>query len=472
MVRFRSVIFVLLLVLLGSLVMPVDVQSTVQVISDAASLTFPNSIDFTAEFKSGSNITSVVLEYGVNQLTCGTVQAKAFPTITPSSDVKASWSWDMLQSGSLPPGAKVWWFWQVTDSSGTQFTSPTKTTLWLDSVHPWQVLTGGNINLHYYNGDANFAQQLHDAAAQALVRLSKDVGISTDSPVDIYIYASTNDLQASILYAPTWVGGQAFPANNIVIIGISPDELDWGKSTEAHELTHVLVGHLTFSCLGFIPTWLNEGLAVYGEGGPQAAAQDLFNQAKSANQLPSLRSLSGAFSAESDRANLSYAEAYNVVNFMIKTYGQPKMTSLLLDLRDGQTMDAALQAVYGFDTDGLENAWRVSIGAKTSSGNSQPTPVPTPTIIPTFVPIGAAPVAAAVIPTLQPAQAQASATPTGTVQTEVPSVTAPPSSGLPGLNTGNLTTILEYGLACLVIVVLLVSLIIFLIVRSRNGRQK
>jgi len=79
---------------------------------------------------------------------------------------------------------------------------------------------------------------------------------------------------------------------------IPTDQLDWGKSTEAHELTHVLVGHLTFSCLGFIPTWLNEGLAMYGQGGVQPADQAQFDQAKSANQLPSLPSLNGEFSAK------------------------------------------------------------------------------------------------------------------------------------------------------------------------------
>ena len=82
-----------------------------------------------------------------------------------------------------------------------------------------------------------------------------------------------------------------------------------------------------------------------------------------------------------------------MVDFMIKTYGRDKMTALLLDLKNGQTMDQALQEVYGFDTNGLENAWRTSIGAKPLNGSSQPTPVPTPTIIPTFVPISAAPVA-------------------------------------------------------------------------------
>jgi hypothetical protein len=476
MPKSRIFIITLLLVLLAGLVTPVAAQSGIQVVSDSASLTFPTSLVFNAEFQGGASITSVVLEYGVNQLTCGTVDAKAFPQVTPATDVKVTWTWQMLESGSLPPGATVWWHWLVTDSGGAQFTSPTKTVLWLDNVHPWQVITGGNINLHYYNGDSSFGQQLHDAAAQALVRLSQDVGVTSDSPVDIYIYANSTDLQDAILFAPTWVGGQAFPENNLVIIGIPTDQLDWGKSTEAHELTHVLVGHLTFSCLGFIPTWLNEGLAMYGQGGVQPADQAQFDQAKSANQLPSLPSLNGEFSAEATRATLSYTEAYSVVNFMIKTYSRDKMTALLLDLKDGQTIDQALQAVYGFDINGLETAWRTSIGAKTQGGSSQPTSVPTPTIVPTYVPISAAPLAAAANSTPQSTQANATiapfiATPT-TLPTRLPPVVTVPPASPPGFNLGNLTTLLVVGLACVVILLLVAGLIIFLIVRGQNRSRK
>ena len=476
MPRSRIFIFVLLLVLpamLASLVTPVAAQSGIQVVSDTASLTFPDSLLFSAEFRGGATITSVVLEYGVDQLTCGTVDARAFPTVTPGTDVKVSWTWQMLESGSLPPGTTVWWHWLVTDSTGARFTSPKQTVLWLDNVHPWQVITGGNINLHYYIGDTSFGQQLHAAAAQALVRLSQDVGVSSDSPVDIYIYANSTDLQDAILFAPTWVGGQAFPENNIVIIGIPTDQLDWGKSTEAHELTHVLVGHLTFSCLGFIPTWLNEGLAMYGQGGVQAAEQAQFDQAKAANQLPSLRSLTGQFSAEATRATLSYTEAYSVVDFMIKTYSRDKMTALLLDLKDGQTMDQALQAVYGSNTDGLENAWRTSIGAKPlTTGSSQPTLLPTPTVVPTFVPINAAPMAAAQGSTPQPTQALADVPPASPTPGAASTAGRPSPANPPGFNLGNLTIILEVGLACLVIVLLLAGLIIFLIVRGQNRSKK
>jgi hypothetical protein len=289
--------------------------------------------------------------------------------------------------------------------------------------------------------------------------------------VDIYIYANTNDLKDAVLYAPSWVGGQAFPESNIVIIGVTPDQLDWGKSTEAHELTHVLVGHLTFSCLSFMPTWLNEGLAMYGEGGVQPAEQTQFDQAKANNQLPSLRSLIGGFSEEASRATLSYTEAYSVVDFMIKTYGQNKMLSLLEDLKNGQTMDDALQSVYGFNTDGLEAAWRASIGAPLQASSGQPTPVPTPTNVPTIVPIGAVPVAQAAVSTPHPTEILSTSTPATVAQAPGGAATPVPAADQGGARTKTVLTILEIAGACLVAAVLLIGLPVLFVLRRRRGRS-
>jgi hypothetical protein len=470
MTKFQLFIVVLLSFFLCSLTVPVHAQAGIHLVSDNATLAFPESATFQAEFQSGVNITSVVLEYGVDQLTCGTVVAKAFPQFTPAADEKVEWIWEMQQSGSLPPGASIWWRWQVQDASGASFTSPTQTIIWLDNVHNWQGISGGNINLHYYEGGQAFGQALHNAAAQALVRLSQDVGLQPDKPVDIYIYANTNDLKDAILYEPAWIGGQAFPENNIVIIGVSTDQLDWGKSTEAHELTHVLVGHLTFSCLGFIPTWLNEGLAMYGQGGPQPAQLTQFDQAKAADQLPALRSLTGDFSEESDRANLSYTVSYSVVNLLIQTYGRDKMTALLIALRDGATIDEALQSAYGFDTDGLENAWRASIGAAPRTLTSNPTPVPTATQVPTFVPVGAAPVAPAA-PTPRPTQVQAPATLVATTQAPGPTATSAPLTERLGISH-EVVMVAEFGLVGCILAVLVIAVPVLVTTRRHSRRQK
>ena len=98
-------------------------------------LNFPESATFHATFTSDVDIASVVLEYGNEQQTCGEVIAKAFPQFTPGKTVDAEWTWEMRQSGSLPPGAQLWWRWRVTDVNGSETVTETKTATWLDDIH-------------------------------------------------------------------------------------------------------------------------------------------------------------------------------------------------------------------------------------------------------------------------------------------------------------------------------------------------
>jgi hypothetical protein len=350
-------------------------------------ISFPETATFSARLSSSTDITSVVLEYGNEQLTCGKVIAKAFPVFTPAASVNVEWTWEMRQSGSLPPGARLWWRWRYTDASGKEYISDTQTAAWLDDIHDWQTITSGDLNLHWYQGDQAFAQDLLEAAQGGLEFNETQSGLEADAPIDIYIYANSTDMQDAILYEASWTGGQAFPEYDIVILGISKSDLDWGRTAIVHELTHVLVGHLTFTCLGDVPTWLNEGLAVYAEGELDPLSQAQLDQAIQDNTLLSVRSLSGGFSEVTSKAFLSYSQSYSLVNFLIETYGQDKMTALLIALRDGNPIDDALIQVYGFGLDGLEDEWREAVGAQARPASMQPTAQPTPTHVPTIVPV-------------------------------------------------------------------------------------
>jgi hypothetical protein len=371
----------------SAIALPARAQGTITVSNDQPKIEFPDRLTFQADFKNDRPIEKVVLEYGVDQWTCGTVIAKAFPDITPGKDVSAQWAWEMKQSGSQPPGSKIWWRWHITDDQGTEIITNRKELVWLDDQHDWQTVSGDNINLHWYDGGSSFGPELHQSAVKSLADLAKVTGLRTDKPIDLYIYGNNQDMKDAMLFEPSWTGGRAYPDHNSVVIGIAPDQIDWGKRTEAHELTHVLVGQLTFSCLGEMPTWLNEGLAMYGEGGPEDDQTALFDEALKNNTLLPVRSLSGGFAEESTQANASYAQSYSLVQFLIKQGGQDKMTVVLRTLRDGSTVDEALQQVYGFDIEGFEDAWRADIGAPPRSGSStKPTATPSPTIVPTFVP--------------------------------------------------------------------------------------
>lgn len=383
--------------------------------TNQAVIQFPDTITFRLSVAAPARISSIVLEYGDVEETCGQVTAKAYPQFTPASTVQAEWVWDMRQSGSLPPGARIWWRWHITDESGNETVTDQQATTWLDNVHAWDAMQQGDIRLHWYGNSRDFAQELLSTADSGLARVERDAGLSNDQPIDLYIYASNRDMQDAVLYEPGWTGGEAFASQNIVIIGISPSEVDWGKRAEVHELTHVLVGHFTFTCLGDVPTWLNEGLAVYSEGPLDADSARQLDEAVRSNSLLPVRSLSGPFSEVSSKAYLSYSESYSIVKFLLDKYGRDKMNGLLLGLRDGNTIDEALATAYGFDVEGLEDAWRASIGAQARVAEANPTAQPRPTFVPTIVPVsGALPAitpTALVIPTPAPTQVQRTAPP-------------------------------------------------------------
>lgn len=452
----RIAIASLLLILLAPAGVGAAAIPAATVSADEVEMDFPNTLTFHAQISNSAPIASVTLEYGADQLTCGTVIAKAFPQFQPSTNVSVEWTWDMRQSGSLPPGETIWWRWRIVDAKGQETLTEKKAATWLDDQYNWKTITAGDLRLHYYAGDAAFAQTLLNSASGGLQLLRDDIGLSLEAPVDFYIYANTTDMKDAVLYEPSWTGGQAFPANDLVILGVSEQGLDWGKDSVVHELTHVLVGHLTFSCLGDVPTWLNEGLAVYSEGDLDPISQAQLDDAIKNDTLVSLRSLSGGFSEIRDKATLSYSQSYSAVKYLIEKYGQEKMKSLLLALRDGATIDEAMQTIHGFNVEGLEAEWRQAIGARPMAVSAQPTALPTPTIVPTIVPMGGGGSAATSTPM---------SIPTSSFSSPTPPAPSPAPSGPPIP-----LTLILLGFCCLVLFIL-GAVAIGVIARNQNQKK-
>lgn len=209
--------------------------------------------------------------------------------------------------------------------------------------------------------------------------------MTVEKAVKIFIYGSHSDLLGALDQgAREWTGGRAFADQGIVVIGVSPSNLEWGKRATVHELTHVVMHQVTDTPLGGLPTWLDEGLAMYAEGDLEPVYVAELNEAIESNTLISVRSISSSFSADSDLASLSYAESQSLVEFILDQYGEEKMSQLIDIFTEGAYYDDALQEALGVDTDGLEDAWRAWLGAPprpTAAGVtpqiSQP-PAPTP----------------------------------------------------------------------------------------------
>jgi hypothetical protein len=59
---------------------------------------------------------------------------------------------------------------------------------------------------------------------------------------------------------------------------------------------------------------------------------------------------------------LFYGQSWSLVDFLVTTYGEDQFAALFRAYASGATTAEALEQVYGFNQDGLENEWRASVG--------------------------------------------------------------------------------------------------------------
>jgi hypothetical protein len=338
-------------------------------LSSSVQVSFPTSITFKVSAQSDVNIVKLRLHYIVDRQNYASVISEGWAQFNPATTVDTQWVWDMRQSGGLPPGTQVEYWWTAEDATGKTTESNRSTASFDDDRYEWQSITTGSVTLLWYNGDRSFADALMTAAQQGLQKIEQDIGATPEGHVRIYIYASAQDMQGATLFPEAWEGGVTFEGYNTIAIGVSTSQLDFGEGAVPHELTHWVIHHLTFNSYGAgLPTWLDEGLATYIQNEQDS---DWLNSAIRENKLISIRTLSSPFSAITEQAQTSYAESHSIVTFLLQTYGKEKMLQLLNVFHQGSGYDDALKQVYGFDQDGLNALWLQSIGVKTTASASQ-----------------------------------------------------------------------------------------------------
>jgi hypothetical protein len=358
---------ILLTLLICALLVPltpgvVKAASGPAVLNSSVEINFPGSITFNISTGSDVNITDIRLHYLVNRLEYVRIVSEAYLVFTPAARVTTKWVWDMRKTGGLPPGTSVDYWWTVTDAAGKKTETVPANLQMKDSRYTWRSLAEGNVTIYWYKGDDTFSKELMTAAQDALVRLAASTGAKLVKPVSFYIYASSAELQGSMIFAQDWTGGVAFTPYSTIAIGIgtSKSDMEWGKSVIGHELTHLVIHQLTMNPYNDLPTWLDEGLAMLTEGPLDAQFTTALSSARSKNKLLSVRSITSPFSAYASESVLAYAESYEVVKYLTDTYGQPKMFELLSTFQQGSGYDEALTKVYDFDMDGLNTRWQAA----------------------------------------------------------------------------------------------------------------
>lgn len=356
----RWTISFLALLLIISLAPPrIAAQGQIEILSSSVENRFPNGIAFKLEAQSPNVLEKVSFLYKVGE-------EQSFKTVSPPFSpgrrVVAEYILGSKTEGTyLHPRAELSYQWALEDAAGDKHETPLATAIYQDIRFDWQQATSEGVTLSWYRGSEIFMRRLLERAVTDLRRISRLLGLTEDLTVEVLVYSSLYDLRDALPWKsrtpdpklPT-LGLQVSP-KMILLLGSQPDV----ARTLAHELSHVAVRQ----GIGYIPSWLDEGLAllVEGELAPEHAVE--LEQAVRLNTLLPLRAMTEVPDPrEPRRVWLFYGQAYSVARFLLESHGQDKLRTLMALLKTGRPFDEALQEVHGWNTDGLELDWRDSMG--------------------------------------------------------------------------------------------------------------
>lgn len=288
----------------------------------------------------------------------------------------------------IPPGAEIEFSVEVTGAGGVVTESEPQRFVFLDPRHEWTRIDAPGVYLHYYGGQEGRARRALEAAQETLERMGALMGIDETGTLRLTVYNSIGDMRralpprSQVQEGVLVTEGVSFGDTGVVLLlGGNPEV----EGVAAHETVHFLMRFAVGRGANVVPAWLNEGLAEYANPFPSRSFQTIFSRRLYDNTLLPLTSLTSPPGRPEDNL-LMYGQSESVVTYMVETYGAEPLQALLVRLGEGDTIDEALTAAYGFDRTGLEHEWRTSIGAPplaaTPSRSALPTPIPRPTLVP------------------------------------------------------------------------------------------
>ncbi|HXH20906.1 MAG TPA: peptidase MA family metallohydrolase [Dehalococcoidia bacterium] len=353
----------------------------IEAISQSIQNRFPNGLQFNIFVAARGDIAEARLQYRVLP---ETIQATVRATCTPGASSNCTAQVGNTEASYLVPGATVEYVWEVRDQAGGSLTTAPQTTQYMDTRFRWESKSSGRITAYSYSGSDQTIDAILQAANETASRFAALLGTVIDFDIKVWVYANPRDLQDAAAGSSARAGileGQVVAADT-ALVARDEQTLD----TVRHEIVHVVVRRASRGFIVPVPTWLNEGLAVYSQRALSPGWQQALDLAIRRNRPIPIESLGESTRSGTD-FSLFYAQSGSIVSYLVRTYGDDKFREFFQSLRN-DTLNNALRKVYGFDQFGLENQWRKSVGLPevTTQGSGNTGGAGT---LPTIVPFGA-----------------------------------------------------------------------------------
>ena len=320
----------------------------------------PLSITFSVRVAAPAGLESASLVYKVLNPD-GNVGGSGDGTFAPGAETDVTFTLSTITfERYIPVGSAFVYHWELTDREGATLATEDREYIFLDGRYAWEARTEGQVTVFWYGRNEQRAMVALESTTVALEAVGNLVEAEVPYPIKVMVWGSEDEGElarrprGATFEAQVTTGGQRVAPDLVFVYEPSRDVV---QHEVAHIVTHV-AGDGPFTSL---PAWLDEGVAVWAQVAPGISYVGSVALAIQADRTLSLRTMQSSSNRASE-VNLFYGQSYSTVDFLIEEFGQPKFAELYRVFFAGSPIDDALEQVYGFDQNGLYNAWREQNG--------------------------------------------------------------------------------------------------------------
>ena len=352
----------------------------IRILSASVVSEFPEGMRYSIEVEGENEIEeiSVRLKVGRNQNT-----AYEYFESDQATLVESELFWRTgIRGRYIPPGTIITYYFLIKDTEGNELATEPAEFIYHDARFEWEEVTEGPVSVAYHGPVRRRAEIVLEAITDTIAFMGPLLGADTEAPIRVTMYNNVKEMLealppgSSTIRRELITEGQAFTDIGTLLV------LGGGRGatgTASHELTHILNHRAGDSIIRRIPSWLDEGLAEYGNVAPGFSYDIALEFALGTDRLLPITSMP-VLPGDPEDVIIFYGQARSIVEFMIAAYGRAAMRELLAVFREGVNMDDAIEQVYGISRIELENQWREIIGAPMyvppERDSARPTPVP------------------------------------------------------------------------------------------------
>lgn len=335
-------------------------RENIRVLSTSHEVNFPDEVRFTLEAESDAQIIDVTLFY---RLADQDTTVYGYPQFSPAARVSTDFKVKTGGSSFIPGGVDIRYHYLIRDRAGNTLVTDEDSLLYIDPRYDWQEVSEGGVAILSHDIPLDRVSRVMAEVSEKLEPVKELFGI--EEPPLVRGVIVNNRLEAARSFPPVsraagrghLYSGFAFSDYGVfALVGLNSDGI-------VHEATHLLLREAVDTPVAKIPSWLNEGLAMYFEQG-SVGRQRVVEDALRRGSLMRLRNMNTVPGRPRD-VQVFYAQSRSVVNYMMDRLGLDRMAALLDALREGERIDLAVQRSYGLSLEEMEVQWKADLAGET-----------------------------------------------------------------------------------------------------------